>query len=114
VEECGPCPFFASFTLAFAFTTEEKAQKNLSHGKKNLSQVKKNLGQSTPHMLPKHTHYKCWELPDIRERERERERESANKQENEDCKNLLDFSHLYTCQTINYRTSELTFDGKEF
>ena len=41
VEECGPCPVFASFTLAFCLTTEEKARKNLSQGKKNLSQVKK-------------------------------------------------------------------------
>jgi hypothetical protein len=36
VEECGPCPVFASFTLAFAFSTEEKARKNLSQVKKNL------------------------------------------------------------------------------
>ena len=31
VEECGPCPVFASYTLAFCLTTEEKARKNLSH-----------------------------------------------------------------------------------
>jgi len=43
MEECGPCPVFASFTLTFCLTTEEKARKNLSQGKKNLSQVKKNL-----------------------------------------------------------------------
>jgi hypothetical protein len=36
MEECGPCPVFASFTLAFAL--EGKAQKNLSQVKKNLSQ----------------------------------------------------------------------------
>jgi hypothetical protein len=35
VEECGPCPVFASFALVFALT-EEKAWKNLSQGKKNL------------------------------------------------------------------------------
>jgi uncharacterized integral membrane protein len=29
-EECGLCPVFASYTLAIAFTTEKKAQKNLS------------------------------------------------------------------------------------
>jgi len=45
VEECGPCPVFSSFTLAFCLTTEEKARKNLSRGKKNLSQGKKNLSQ---------------------------------------------------------------------
>ena len=45
MEECGPCPVFASFTLAFAFSTEEKARKNLSQGKKNLSQGKKNFSQ---------------------------------------------------------------------
>jgi predicted dehydrogenase len=36
VEECGPCPVFASFTLAFGLTTVEKARKNHSQGKKNL------------------------------------------------------------------------------
>ena len=41
VEECGPCPVFASFTLAFALQLRKKHDKNLSHGKKNLSQVKK-------------------------------------------------------------------------
>jgi hypothetical protein len=37
-------------------TTEEKARKNLSHGKKSLSQVKKDLNQSTVYILPKHAH----------------------------------------------------------
>jgi hypothetical protein len=31
-EECGPCPIVATYTLAFAFTTEEKVRKNLSQG----------------------------------------------------------------------------------
>jgi len=53
VEECGPCPVFASFTLAFALQLRKKARKNLSQGKKNLSQVKKNLSQSTVYILPK-------------------------------------------------------------
>jgi hypothetical protein len=43
VEECRPCPFFASFTLAFALQLGKKARKNLSQVKKNLSQFKKNL-----------------------------------------------------------------------
>ena len=30
LEGCGPCPVFASFTLAFSLITEEKARKNLS------------------------------------------------------------------------------------
>ena len=47
VEECLPCPVFASFTLAFALQLRKKHGKNLSQGKKNLSQVKKNLSQST-------------------------------------------------------------------
>jgi hypothetical protein len=52
VEEFGPCPIFASFTLAFALQMREKHGKNLSQGKKNLSpvkkkRVKKNLTQSS-------------------------------------------------------------------
>jgi hypothetical protein len=43
------CEFYPGICL----TTEEKAQKNLSHGKKNLSQVKKNLSHSTVYILPK-------------------------------------------------------------
>ena len=39
-EECGPCPVFASFTLAFALQLRKKHGKNLSQGKKNLRQVK--------------------------------------------------------------------------
>jgi hypothetical protein len=59
VEECGPCPVFVSFTPDICLTTEEKARKNLSHGKKNFSQVKKNLSHSTVYILPKiPTHYK--------------------------------------------------------
>jgi hypothetical protein len=42
MEECGPCPAFASFTLAFA----------LQLGKKHV----KNLSQSTVYILPKHPH----------------------------------------------------------
>ena len=43
VEECSPCPVFASFTLAFALQLRKKHWKTLSQGKKNISQVKKNL-----------------------------------------------------------------------
>jgi hypothetical protein len=37
-EKCGPCPVFASFTLAFALQMRKK------HGKTSV-RVKKNLGQ---------------------------------------------------------------------
>jgi hypothetical protein len=39
VEECGPCPVFASFTLAFALQLREKTRKNLSQVEKNLSHL---------------------------------------------------------------------------
>jgi hypothetical protein len=45
LEECGPCPVFASFTLAFALQIKKKAWKKLSQGKENLSQGRKNLSQ---------------------------------------------------------------------
>jgi hypothetical protein len=41
VEECGSCPVFASFTLAFALQLRKKDGKNCQ-GNKNLSQVNKN------------------------------------------------------------------------
>jgi hypothetical protein len=53
-EECGPCPVFASYTLAFALQLRKKhgktsvrvektltRLKNLSQGRKNLSQGRK-------------------------------------------------------------------------
>jgi hypothetical protein len=43
VEECGPCPVFASFYPGICLTTEEKARENHSQGKRNFSQVNKNL-----------------------------------------------------------------------
>ena len=53
VEDCGPCPVFAS---CFCLTTEEKARKNFSQSKKTLSRVKKSLSHSTIYILPKHPH----------------------------------------------------------
>jgi len=50
MEEDGPCPDFASFTLAFALQLRKMHGKNLSQGKKNLSHGKKNLSQSTVHL----------------------------------------------------------------
>jgi hypothetical protein len=54
VEECGPCPVFASFTLAFALQLRKKhgkpsvGVKNLSQGKKKLSQGKKTCQGKKP------------------------------------------------------------------
>jgi hypothetical protein len=56
VEECEPCPVFASFYPGICLTTEEKARKNLNQGKRNFSQVNKNLSQSTVYILPRHPH----------------------------------------------------------
>jgi hypothetical protein len=39
VEQCGPCPVFASFYPGICLTTEEKARKNLSQVNKNFSQI---------------------------------------------------------------------------
>jgi hypothetical protein len=55
VEECGPCPVFARFTLAFALQLRGgKTRENVSRGKKTLSQVKENLSQSTVYILHVH------------------------------------------------------------
>jgi hypothetical protein len=34
LEECGPCPISAGYTLAFALQLREKARKNLSQDRK--------------------------------------------------------------------------------
>jgi hypothetical protein len=52
VEECGPCPVFASFTLAFALQLRKKHEKT-SVRERKTSQVTKNLSQSTVYILPK-------------------------------------------------------------
>jgi len=36
LEECGPCPVFASFTLAYALQLRKKHGKNLSQGKTSV------------------------------------------------------------------------------
>ena len=41
VEDCGSCPVFASFTLAFALQLRKKHGKTSVRVRKNLSQVKK-------------------------------------------------------------------------
>jgi hypothetical protein len=35
-EECEPCPVFASYTLEFDLTTDEKAQQNFSQGNQRV------------------------------------------------------------------------------
>ena len=55
MEECGPCPIFASFTLASALR-RKKHGKTLVTVRETSSQVKKNLSQSTVYILPKHPH----------------------------------------------------------
>jgi hypothetical protein len=40
VEECEPCPIFASFSLAFALQLRKKHGKTSVRVRKNLSQVK--------------------------------------------------------------------------
>ena len=47
-DECEPCPIFASYTLAFALKTEEKARKTLSYGSK-FGINKGALPPSSPH-----------------------------------------------------------------
>jgi len=51
VEECGPCPAFASFTLAFALQMRKK------HGKTSVRVRKTSVrSQSTVYIIPKHPH----------------------------------------------------------
>jgi len=47
VGECGPCPVFASFTLAFALQLRKKHGKSCQCKKTNFSQGTINLSQST-------------------------------------------------------------------
>jgi hypothetical protein len=56
MEECGPCPVFASFVLAFELQLRKKHGKTFSQGQENLRQVNKNLSHSTVYILPKHPH----------------------------------------------------------
>jgi len=60
VEECGPCPVFASFTLAFALQLSKKHEKTSARLRKTSVRVQYTYYQNThtlqnPH---KHTHYK--------------------------------------------------------
>ena len=62
VEECGPCPFFASFTLAFALQqrkrhgkTSVRVRKTLVRLRKTSVRVQHTYYQKT-HKLQTHTH----------------------------------------------------------
>jgi len=55
VEECGPCPVFASFTLAFVLQLRIKHGETSVRVRKTLSQVKKNLRVQYIY-YQKHTH----------------------------------------------------------
>jgi hypothetical protein len=60
VEECGPCPVFASFTLAFALQLRKKHKKPRSGQEKPQSKYSTHITKNT-HTLQyshKHTHYK--------------------------------------------------------
>jgi len=60
VQECGPCPVFASFTLTFALQLRKKHGKTSVRVRKTSVKVQYTYYQNT-HALqnpPKHTHYK--------------------------------------------------------
>ena len=56
MEECGPCPVFVSFTLAFALQLRKKHGKTSVRVRKTSVRLRKNLSQSTVYILPKNTH----------------------------------------------------------
>jgi hypothetical protein len=51
IGKCRPCPVFASYSLVFELTTEEKARKNLSWGSRKVPRYPGD--SSTVHI---HTH----------------------------------------------------------
>jgi hypothetical protein len=58
MEECGPCPVFASFTLAFALQLRKKHGDTLVRARKTSVRLK-NLSHNTVYILSKTpTHYK--------------------------------------------------------
>jgi hypothetical protein len=50
-EECGPCPVFASFTLAFALQLRKNHRKTSVRARKTSVRLRK-----TVYILPKHPH----------------------------------------------------------
>jgi hypothetical protein len=66
-EECGRCPVFASSTLVFAFTTEEKARKDLSQGSRRVpvGTMKQNIQNRTYITIRIHKHNKDTQLTEL-------------------------------------------------
>jgi hypothetical protein len=60
VEECGPCPVFASFTLAFALQLRKKHGNTIVRVRKPSVRVQYTYYQNTNTLQnpQKHTHYK--------------------------------------------------------
>jgi hypothetical protein len=57
VEECGPCPVFASFALAFALQLGKKARKN-PRVRKTSVRLKKPHSEYSVHITKTSIHYK--------------------------------------------------------
>jgi len=55
VVECGPCPIFARFTLAFALKLKKKHGKISVRVRKTSVRLRKTC-HSTVYILPKHPH----------------------------------------------------------
>jgi hypothetical protein len=75
VEECGPCPVFASFTLAFALQLRKKHGKTSFRVRKNAVRLRKTSVEvqyayyQNTHTLQnahKHTHYKTHSFTHMR------------------------------------------------
>ena len=56
MEECGPCPVFASCTLAFALQLRKKHGKTSVRVRKTSVRLRKNLSQRVVYILPKYPH----------------------------------------------------------
>jgi hypothetical protein len=54
LEECGPCPIFAIYTLAFALQLRKK------HGKKTSKEVRKNPNHCIPLKPPRQFYFNCF------------------------------------------------------
>ena len=67
MEECGPCPIFASFTPAFALQLKKEARENLSQGSLRVTvylpkhpHITKITHTYTHTLQNLHTHYKTY------------------------------------------------------
>jgi hypothetical protein len=62
VEECGPCPVFASFILAFALQPRKKHGKTSVRLRKTSVRVEKPQSEYSTHITKTSTHYKTHTL----------------------------------------------------